>query len=84
MNLSHGLRRLAGEMIVLSAAAQYATYQIDQFTRTVIKHIRRDYVRAGKPFGNGYAPMMRWWRLISDEKSHTAFAGVYRRASRRR
>jgi hypothetical protein len=60
--MARDFRQLARVLSTLGESAKYAAVQLRELHRASLLFIRRLYVKAGKPYGNGYAPMMKWWR----------------------
>lgn len=60
--LTAAFKQITVGMNALGESARRAALALDKLHRIMVLYIRRRYVLAGKPYGNGYARMMRWWR----------------------
>lgn len=60
--LTYAFQQIGLALVPLTEAAARCAQQLDRLNRARIVYTRRHYIAAGKPYGNGYAAMMRWWR----------------------
>jgi hypothetical protein len=60
--LSNTFRQISLALVPFAEAAAQCARQLDRLNRARILYTRHHYVAAGKPYGNGYAAMTRWWR----------------------
>jgi hypothetical protein len=60
--LSAAFGKIRAALIPFADSAAVAARRLHELHRSSVLYIRHHYVAAGKPYGNGYARMMRWWR----------------------
>ena len=60
--LTNAFKQITSATSEFANATLIAARSIRQLHRNMVLYIRAHYVEAGKPYGNGYAPMMKWWR----------------------
>jgi hypothetical protein len=60
--LTESFKQVAIGMTAFVEGIKQAAGQMARLHRAIVLYVRHHYVEAGKPYGNGYAAMMRWWR----------------------